>query len=324
MLTARTIIAVWLSLTFAASSCSRSDAAVGAGAFERDLIIDVAGTRRVFDVYLPTGHDAGSPAPLVVLLHGQRVSRADMEGTSRAASPYAQWQLVADEHGIVLLIPEGAKGSNGHAGWNDCRLDVTGNPQTDDVAFLTASIDHVDTMHPIDQQRIYVVGTSNGGHMAMRLADEAPNRLAGIGVVAAGVPAASSCPASAEPMAAVFMWGTADPIAPYRGGAMAGDRGQILSAEQSIARWTERNGARQTPEVTAFEDIDADDGSTVERLLYQGDGPSVAFYRVNGGGHTEPSIAARYTRVFQLAVGNQNHDIEMATQIWDFFDTTGS
>ena len=45
----------------------------------------------------------------------------------------------------------------------------------------------------------------------------------------------------------------------------------------------------------------------------------VLLYRVNNGGHTEPSIAERYANIWKLIVGNQNGDVEMAEEVWDFF-----
>lgn len=291
----------------------------------QDLASTIDGVDRVYDVYVPSGHwDAESTATLVVLLHGQRSSKDDLQGQSRAVSPYEQWQPVADANNILLLIPQGEKGSNGQRGWNDCRSDASGNPETDDVAFITAAVDHVGSSYRVDTDQLFAVGTSNGGHMSIRLAQEAAERFAGVAVIAAGMPINSRCTSSDLPVSALFMWGTADPIAPHNGGAMASNRGQILSADDSIAYWVERNGVDAAPVVTSFPDLDTGDDSTVERLLYEGgtDGAQVALYRVTGGGHTEPSIAAQYRRLFLRLVGNQNHDIEMADEVWEFFQNT--
>lgn len=157
--------------------------------------------------------------------------------------------------------------------------------------------------------------------MAQRLAQEIPEQLTGIGVIAAGVPVNSACRDSAVPVSAAFMWGTDDPIAPFDGGQMAGDRGAILSAQQSIDVWVNRNGTDRSATSTNFPDIDKNDESAVQRLLYDGgvNGTKVALYRVDGGGHTEPSIAAQYRRLFERVVGQQNHDVEMADELWSFF-----
>ena len=44
-----------------------------------------------------------------------------------------------------------------------------------------------------------------------------------------------------------------------------------------------------------------------------------AVYRIDGGGHNEPSIEERYRALFLRVVGEQNHDIEMADEVWAFF-----
>lgn len=38
-----------------------------------------------------------------------------------------------------------------------------------------------------------------------------------------------------------------------------------------------------------------------------------------GGGHSEPSLVERYSRIYQRVVGRQNHDVEMAEVVWQFF-----
>lgn len=301
-----------------AGSCSRQSTEPGDG-FVADQMITVDGSSRVYDIYAPDG--VSSDTPLIVLLHGNRGSRGDLMGTGRAPAPFAQWQRIADAEGLFLLIPQGEEGTDGNTGWNDCRLDAAGNSTADDVGFITAAIDEVGTTYELDLERIYAVGISNGGHMAQRLADEAAERIDGIAVIAAGAPVNSSCEPSSTPISALFMWGTADPLAPYEGGAMAGGRGEIFSADETVARWLARNGITATPTVTAFDDQDTADDSTVERLLYSGgiDDTAVALYRVDGGGHIEPSIEAQYGRLFERLVGRQNHDIEMADQVWEFF-----
>jgi len=42
-------------------------------------------------------------------------------------------------------------------------------------------------------------------------------------------------------------------------------------------------------------------------------------YRVEGGGHIEPSRRERYTFVWTSFAGTQNGDIESAEEIWQFF-----
>ncbi len=54
--------------------------------------------------------------------------------------------------------------------------------------FMRALIARMMFEHAIDQKRVYVFGYSNGGHMAFRLAMEAPAEIAAIASVAANLP----------------------------------------------------------------------------------------------------------------------------------------
>lgn len=283
----------------------------------RDHEILVDEVVRVYDQYVPAAHwEDASPSPVVVLLHGQRSSRSDLE-----RGPYSAWQEIADANNILLIIPQGVDGANGHAGWNDCRSDVVGNPDSDDVAFITRALDQVSETFQVDDERIFAVGTSNGGHMAIRLAHESPTRFAGTAVIAAGMPANNGCANAPTPISTAFMWGTEDPLAPYEGGPMAGRRGDILSADASIQYWIKRNGTTTSPETTKYSDLDPADNSTVERMFFKSeeDQAHVALFTVSGGGHTEPSVEHQYRRLVKRVLGEQNHDIEMADVLWEFF-----
>ena len=64
------------------------------------------------------------------------------------------------------------------------------------MGFIRALIGRFETAPSIDAKRVYAFGYSNGGHMAFRLAMEAPDEIAAIAAVAANFPTpdASSCP----------------------------------------------------------------------------------------------------------------------------------
>jgi poly(3-hydroxybutyrate) depolymerase len=67
--------------------------------------------------------------------------------------------------------------------------------------------------------------------------------------------------------------------------------------------------------------LDKWDKSTVRYHQYDGglNNSRVGMYQVSGGGHATPSRAERYAFVWELIVGRQNHDIECADAIWNFF-----
>ena len=87
----------------------------------------------------------------------------------------------ADKHHFLVVYPDGYRSS-----WADGRgpspAEAAG---VDDVRFISELIDKLRGEFPIDVNRIYATGISNGGFMSDRLACELSAKIAGIGVVAA-------------------------------------------------------------------------------------------------------------------------------------------
>lgn len=317
-------ILLYLGLVALLLSCSKNDDSdpllPGEQGWHKNQTIDVSGTSRNYHMYLP---ENVTNAPIVILLHGNRSNNDELIGFTNAKAPYKAWGDIAIQANIVLVVPNGTNGSSGHRGWNDCRNDANGNPDANDVLFIDNLIDFILNEHDADASKVYAVGTSNGGHMAMRLAQEMPNKLTAFAAIVASNPANSQCANATLPISALFMNGTEDPINPYEGGEMSGDRGEVLSAQETIDYWVSRNQTDVTPVTIDFPDVDTGDNSTVKKRLYANgaNNTEVVFYEVVGGGHTEPSISERYGNLFKAVVKEQNGDIEMATEVWNFFKT---
>src|SRR5439155_7598 len=58
----------------------------------------------------------------------------------------------------------------------------------DDAGFLTGMVDKLITEIGVDPARVFATGISRGGHMAFRLALEAPSRFRAVATVSASVP----------------------------------------------------------------------------------------------------------------------------------------
>ncbi|MYM92181.1 prolyl oligopeptidase family serine peptidase, partial [Rugamonas sp. FT82W] len=126
--------------------------------------------------------------PLLILLHGRGGSAAQVLGRGRLPSPLSLWLEIADRERWIVVAPNGVNGSDGKSGWNDCRADAPGNPRVDDIGFIKAIIDAAVARGEADPARIYVMGMSNGGIMALRAASELGERLAAVAAVSAGAP----------------------------------------------------------------------------------------------------------------------------------------
>ncbi len=131
---------------------------------EDAYISEFDGTAQPYAIFTPKNHDGKTPLPLVVLLHGSGRSH---QGEGAVIERY--W----DENAPYIKVRPKARqcGMYGPLAMRDV-LDV---------------IDDVSKHHPVDADRIYLVGYSAGGFAAPRLAADYPHKFAGIAMVAGGV-----------------------------------------------------------------------------------------------------------------------------------------
>ncbi len=286
--------------------------------------IEVDGISRRYAIYIPQGIETLS-VPLIFELHGGGIYIEDMTGESGYKSPYKLWMNLADQQKFIVVYPEGLNGAYNSPSWNDCRADCIINSDADDVHFIAELINKIASRYPIDQNRIYVSGTSNGGFMAQRLGVELSNKIAAIASIAAAKPAVSKCNPPSKPIPVLFMNGTNDNHMPYNGGTIGDppdpDHGTVLSTDKTIEYWINFNQTDTIPETYTYTDLDTNDGGIVQKFSYKNGngGTEVILYKINGGGHSAPSIKEQYSDIFEQYFNKQNHDIEMTTEVWDFF-----
>ncbi len=208
------------------------DAAVDAAPYDgpSPLVVD-----RPYDLYVPTGYQAGTPTPLVVMLHGYSATAALQE-------VFFQLRSTAEAQGFLYARPEGTVGPGGLRFWNatDACCDF-GDSGVDDVAYLRAVIDDVAGRYTVDPRRVFVVGHSNGGFMAHRLACDAADRVAAIVSVAGATWADPARCAPSRPVAILQVHGTLDAVIAYGGGQVVGADGPYPAAVTTAASWRGKN-----------------------------------------------------------------------------------
>jgi polyhydroxybutyrate depolymerase len=125
---------------------------------------------------------------------------------------------------------------------------------------------------------------------------------------------AATC-APSRPLPILYVLGENDPLVPYAGGAVNGDRGTVLSAADSLAKWAKFNDCAGAPARRALPDRVQDD-THVSKTLYTScqSGAQVGVYSVAGGGHTWPS-GRQYLPV--AAIGRVTHQIDN-DDLWAF------
>ena len=311
------IIAIFIVLFILSCNKNETSPEIEKGLLKNQTI-NIQGVDRNYHIYIPNNP---LNAPVVFLFHGNGGSYDDMVGLTNVKAPYKIWLNIALQENLIVIVPNGTLGSSNSRGWNDCRNDAPTNPTSNDVKFIEDLLDFVKAKYNSNSSKVFATGTSNGGHFAIRLAQEIPNKFTAFASIVASNAVNSQCNNSTTKISALFMNGTDDPILPYNGGQMAGNRGEVFSIDNTISYWVQKNNTSTIPEITNLADNNTNDGSTLTKYLYNngGTGTEVALYKVNTGGHTEPSLAERYSNLYLLTVGKQNGDIEMANEVWNFF-----
>ena len=243
------------------------------------LIPDLGGDRPA-DLYLPPSYVEGEPAPLLVLLHGYGASNAMQEAYFKLAPAVARL-------GFLYIIPNGTFDSAGQRFWNatDACCNFHGS-DVDDIAYLMGLIQEVERTVSVDPARVFIVGYSNGGFMAQRLACEFPGRFAAVVSIAGAQSLDASDCQPAHGLHFLQIHGTADPTILYKGGKWFG--GSYPSARDTTQSWVNINGCDKEP--TTLPPINLESaipGRETIRERWAGcePGTSVALWTIQGGTH---------------------------------------
>ena len=200
--------------------------------------VEIDAGRGPVTMQIPSSYDPAQGTPLLLLLHGYTFDADLMDA-------YFDFSPLAEEHGFIYTYPDGTLDSLGQRYWNAtsacCDLEGSG---IDDVGYLTGLLDLIASEYNVDPQRVHIVGHSNGGFMAYRLACEEAERFASI-VSFAG--AAQIDPTGCNPSTALHtlqIHGTLDPIVNYFGGFI---NDFYPSAMGTVEQWAAHNGCPGPP-----------------------------------------------------------------------------
>ncbi|HEU0029725.1 MAG TPA: alpha/beta hydrolase-fold protein [Kofleriaceae bacterium] len=214
-------------------------------------------------------HTAGQTYPLVLILHGYGAN-----GFLQQA--YFGLDDLAERGDAFVLAPDGLTDSSNKQFWNAdavcCDFDGK-NP--DDVGYLSGMVEDVIASWPIDPKQVRVIGHSNGGYMAYRLACERSDLFTSIVSLAGNASTGVTC-APTTPIDVLHIHGTADATVPFTG------------AEPSVTEWANHNGCGTTR--TPGETLDLDNavvGAETQTATTTGcpAGGSVDLWTMTGSGH---------------------------------------
>lgn len=197
---------------------------------------------RPVDIHVPPGYDPATPAPLLVMLHGYGASGAIEEA-------YLGLTATTDARGMLYVYPDGTENPVGKRFWN--ATDACCAPEgstVDDSAYISAVIARAKADYNVDPRRVFIVGHSNGGFMAYRMAcDHADDVAAIVSIEAATFADPAECRPS-QAVAALEVHGTADDTILYGGGATSAGGAPYPGAVATAEAWARLDGCATTPD----------------------------------------------------------------------------
>ena len=139
---------------------------------------------RCWITYVPEKVNGTELVPLIIDLHGWSLSAFEQREISG-------FDNIAEEYGAILLNPEGlalggdpttgGSEESWNAGW--CCADAVANG-VDDLGFLNQLIEVAIQIHPVDPDRVYVTGWSNGCAMSYYLSFYSSDKIAAMACMA--------------------------------------------------------------------------------------------------------------------------------------------
>ncbi len=267
-----------------------------AKAFENSLESLVHhGRVRTYKVHLPS-RGLTERLPLVIVLHG-------FNGNADQAEEMSGMSWKADAENFIVVYPEGTEGPEERAySWNaeNCCAEAY-YEGVDDIGFIRALIEKLSKDHPVDPERIYVTGFSNGGMMTYRLACMLSDKIAAIAPVSGSLNDADCSPT--HPVSVLAFHGTADDRILYKGGVSPVDgvqKNYDPPVFYSIRFWASRDGAKLTDE----KHLEGNDSIVRQEYLNPDTGAEVILITLIGGIHAWP---------------DEGSGLNATDEIWEFF-----
>ncbi len=279
-----------------------------------DVSLESGGWKRDAVVYLPEkGH--GTPRPVVILLHGAG-------GWGSQILNQDGWAKKADQEGFIVIAPTGlpviprmpsAFTANPNV-WNSGEFkDRSTRGHIDDVALIEELLEYVKKRTLIDDSRVYAVGHSNGSEMAMRLANDIPEKIAAVGAVAGVVKFEVKATKNATPT--IYLLGDQDPLLPMEGGVVklpSGHQRTTPPLTELCRVWCSAQGCKSEPTLV-------EETASLRRVSYPPtqEGAKFEVVIVKNHGHQWPGASANLVRRH----GPVSNKVDGTDLIWKFLSS---
>lgn len=155
---------------------------------EEEKQLRIAEMERTYRLYVPPGITTAKSYPLVILFHGAGGSAEQMRDMT-------QFNAIADTHKLIVAYGNGTTDAQRgeqplvdgqiYSGqvWHSGRTFTPNIKTIDDIAYAKAIIQSVASQLPINKNRVFAAGFSNGGSLSYRLACEAGDNFRAVAAV---------------------------------------------------------------------------------------------------------------------------------------------
>jgi polyhydroxybutyrate depolymerase len=241
------------------------------------------GNTRSYILHVPPQYDGKTPLPLVFALH-------PFDGNAATFAKATGFSEKADAEGFFVVYPQGLENS-----WNAgfcCR--PSSQHIYDDAGFIKTLLAKLKSDLTVNDSRVYVVGDSNGGMMAYRLACDFSEDFAAIAAVSA-TSVVEQCNATG-PVSVLAVHGTADTVVPYNNTTRRPRALPVPPAVDAVSYWAQHDRTVSLSRQQAQANL------TVATYSGGSNGTEVVLYTLNGGTHGWP------------------YEIPTTDIIWQFFE----
>ena len=255
-----------------------------------DRLEQIPTDRGAVNLYLPDSIGPDDVLPLVVSVHGYTGNSAEHEN-------YFRLRNEIDSMNFMLCTPNGTQNFLGANFWNatDACCNFTFK-NVDDSGYLRNLIETIISEYGVDLGSIHVLGHSNGGFMAHRMACDHADLIASFASLAGATFLNTNACQPDRTTHALQIHGDQDDVIEYNGGCIGNC---YPGAELTAEIWAQKNGCTSTPEagtpLNLVNGISGDETSIQRYVRECDEGGSSELWRIQGGNHG-PSFNANFRR----------------------------
>lgn len=243
-------------------------------------------------ILLPRGYKKAQKLPIIISMHGYG-------GNAKLQKFYIRLKKYQNKFKSMVLLPQGLKDQNGKNYWNASEYCCDfWKKQNDDVAYINSLLDQIRNnprLGKIDENRIFVLGYSNGGFFAKKLACSNEINIAGVVSISGTSDLRDKdgnlldaldldCDHN-RPIPVLHVHGTDDQTISYDGK----DNGKTghLGALDYLSRWANHNNCQSELISTNSKSNSTNfvRGRETEHFKFNNCEAKVEHYRLNGGAH---------------------------------------